>query len=171
MNNTPHHLQYFTATIVDWKHLLKPDKYKDIIIDSLQFLVREKRIELNAFTIMSNHIHLIWQVQEGYLRESVQRDFLKYISQTLIRDLEKNHPNVLNMFLVNTKESKYKIWQRRPLSIDLFTKEVFTQKMEYIHANPVKAGLCSSEEEYKYSSAKYYMTGIDEFNFLSHWIG
>jgi len=50
--------QYFTATILDWQHLLKPDKYKDIIIQSLQFLVKEKRIELNAFAIMSNHIHL-----------------------------------------------------------------------------------------------------------------
>ncbi len=55
--------QYFTATILDWHHLLKSDKYKDIIIQSLQFLVKEKRIELNAFAIMSNHIHLIWQIQ------------------------------------------------------------------------------------------------------------
>ncbi len=60
-------------------------------------------------------MHLIWQVQEGYLRETVQQNFLKYISQTIIRDLEKNHPKVLERFLVNTKDSKYKIWQRRTL--------------------------------------------------------
>ncbi|HMK26158.1 MAG TPA: hypothetical protein VK483_09020 [Chitinophagaceae bacterium] len=52
---------YFTATNLEWKHLLKPDKYKNILIDSLRFLVKDKRIKLFAFVIMSNHIHLIWQ--------------------------------------------------------------------------------------------------------------
>ena len=53
-----HWPQFYTATINNWKHLLAEDKHKDIIIDSLKFLVTEKRIELNAFVIMSNHIHL-----------------------------------------------------------------------------------------------------------------
>ncbi len=55
---------YFTATILEWKHLLKQDKYKDIIISSLEFLVKNGRIKVYGFTIMSNHIHLIWQVQQ-----------------------------------------------------------------------------------------------------------
>lgn len=46
--------------------MLADDKHKDIIIDSLRFLVTEKRIELNAFVIMSNHIHLIWQPMVGF---------------------------------------------------------------------------------------------------------
>jgi hypothetical protein len=54
---------------------LKPDKYKDIIIDSLKFLVEKKHIEINVFAVMSNHIHLIWQIQAGHDREAVQRDF------------------------------------------------------------------------------------------------
>ena len=52
---------YFTATIHEWKPLPANDSYKDIIIDSLQTLVTKKRIELNAFVIMNNHMHLIWQ--------------------------------------------------------------------------------------------------------------
>ncbi len=94
MDSPLYHPQYFTATILDWQHLLKPDKYKNIIIQSLQFLVKEKRIELNAFAIMSNHIHLIWQMQQGYTKDNVQRDFLKYTSQTIIRDLKLNHGQV-----------------------------------------------------------------------------
>ena len=45
MDSPQYHPQYFTATILDWQHLLNPDKYKDIIIQSFQFLVKEKRIE------------------------------------------------------------------------------------------------------------------------------
>ena len=133
-------------------------------------MVTKKWVEVNAFVIMSNHIHLIWQIQEGYERDAVQRNFLKFVSQTIKRDLEKNHPKVLERFYVGAKDRKYQFWERNPLSIDLWTKEVFIQKMEYIHYNPVAAGLCVYPEEYKYSSAKFYESGKDEFGFLTHWM-
>ncbi len=50
-------------------YLLKPDKYKDIIISSLEFLVKEKRIKVYGFAIMSNHIHVIWQIQIFYKKD------------------------------------------------------------------------------------------------------
>ncbi|MGH2646043.1 MAG: hypothetical protein ACRDE8_00685 [Ginsengibacter sp.] len=58
---------------------LKPDKYKDIIIESLTHMVKEKWVEVNVFAIMNNHIHLIWQIQDGYERDGVQRNFLKFV--------------------------------------------------------------------------------------------
>ena len=61
-------------------------------------------------------------------------------------------------------------WERNPLSIDLWTKEVLIQKMEYIHNNPVTAGLCTYPEAYKNFLAKFYESGDDEFGFLTHWI-
>jgi spore coat polysaccharide biosynthesis protein SpsF (cytidylyltransferase family) len=39
---------------------------------------------------------------------------------------------------------------------------------EYIHNNPVKWKLCTYPEEYKWSSAKFYWEGIDDFNMLTH---
>jgi putative transposase len=47
--------QFFTATIYQWNHLLPDDNHKNIIVESLKFLVTDNRIELNAFVIMSNH--------------------------------------------------------------------------------------------------------------------
>jgi hypothetical protein len=44
------------------------------------------------------------------------------------------------------------------------------QKMEYIHNNPVAAGLCHYPEGYTYSSAKYYVTGEDGFGIITHWM-
>lgn len=163
------HPQFFTATILDWKHLLRPDKYKDVIIDSLRFLVKENRVQVNAFTIMINHIHLIWQVQGRFQREAVQRDFLKYVSQKIIKDLKFNHPDVLQKFYVGAKDRKYQIWERNALGVDLISKDIFFQKFDYVHYNAVTAGLCSVPESYKYSSANFYETGYDEFGFLSHW--
>ena len=50
--------QYFTATNLEWLKLLKPEKYKDLIISSLCFLVEDNRAKIFAFVIMDNHIHL-----------------------------------------------------------------------------------------------------------------
>lgn len=160
--------QFFTATILEWKRLLKPEKYKDIIISSLQFLVENNRIKVNAFVIMNNHIHLIWQMGTGRKPAAVQRDFMKYTAQKIKQDLIRNHPEVLMHFKVNAKDREYQFWERNALSIELTTLEMLKQKLEYIHYNPVRAGLCDLPEEYRYSSAKFYETGVNDWTFLTH---
>jgi putative transposase len=62
--------------------------------------------------------------------------------------LKINHPAVLEKFYVGAKDRKYQVWERNPLRIDLWTREVFIQKIEYIHYNPIAAGLCIYPEEY-----------------------
>lgn len=160
--------QFFTATNLEWKKLLKPDKYKDIIIESLRFLVKEKRIILYAFVIMENHLHLIWQMQAGIKPDDVQRDFLKYTAQKIKKDLMVNHPAVLSRFKVKTKDRQYQFWERNALSIELSTEKVFQQKLNYLHNNPVMAGLCTLPEQYRYSSASLYELNKTEWEFLTH---
>ena len=77
-NTITEYPQFFTATNLEWKKLLAPDKYKDIIIKSLRFLVQDNRVIINAFVIMPNHLHLIWQMKNEYKPDAVQRDFLKF---------------------------------------------------------------------------------------------
>ena len=67
---------------------------------------------------------------------------------------------------MNAKDRTYQFWERNPLGIKLYTHDVFMQKLEYNHWNPVKKGLCRLPEEYYNSSAKSYHTEIDEFNML-----
>lgn len=83
---------FFTATNLEWKKLLAQDKYKDIIIESMRFLVKDKRVIIYRFVIMDNHIHIIWQLQAGRKREDVQRDFLKYIAQQIKREILVKDP-------------------------------------------------------------------------------
>jgi hypothetical protein len=79
----------------------------------------------------------------------------------------------LNEFLVNAKDRQYQFWERNSLGIDLWSEKAFIQKLNYIHNNPVKSpwNLVQYPEDYKYSSAKFYETGIDDFGFLSHYHG
>lgn len=80
MNN---HIRFFTATILYWRQLLNNDKYKEIITDSFDFLVRNNRVWLYGFVIMPNHIHVLWRMQEGIQESDVRRDFLKYTAQLI----------------------------------------------------------------------------------------
>jgi putative transposase len=169
MNVITEYPQFFTATNLEWKKLLRPDKYKDIVIESLRFLVQEKRIIMYAFVIMENHLHLIWQMQAGINPRAVQRDFLKYTAQQIKNDLKKNHPKVLAHFKVGAKDRIYQLWERNSLSIELRRDKVFQQKLGYIHYNPVKAGLSHTPETYRYSSASFYESGVSEWDFLTHY--
>ena len=163
--------QFFTATIHEWQHLLADNNHKDIIIDSLKFLVTDKRIELNAFVIMSNHIHLIWQPLFSHTPSSIQASFMKYTAQQLKRSLINNNENALDSFKVDKYDREYQLWKREPLSIELISLDLFNQKLEYIHYNPVSAGLCEKPEDYYYSSAKFYYDGTNSFEMLTHFSG
>jgi len=78
-----YHPQFITATILEWKHLLKDDSFKEIIISSLQFLYKEGSIIVYAFVIMPNHIHMIRQIQDGYVQDKIQQRFLKFTGQQM----------------------------------------------------------------------------------------
>ena len=167
---TQHYPDFFTATILQWKHLLKKDKYKDIILSSLEFLAEQNRVHVYGFVIMPNHLHLLWRIGKEYKREDVQRDFLKYTAQRIKADLKRHHPQLLEKFRVNAKDRAYQIWERNSLSIQIYSEKVMIQKLNYIHLNPVRSGLCKDSLAYKYSSSLFYECGGSEWKFLKHYM-
>ena len=160
-------ISFFTATILEWKFLLSNNNYKDIIMCSLQYLVVKKRIYLYGFVIMNNHLHLLWHIIYPNTKDAVQRDFLKFTAQMIIYDLKANHLDILNEYFVDAKDRKHQIWERNPLTIEIWNEDILKQKLNYIHNNPVPAGLCTYAEEYKYSSASFYREGMDSLNILT----
>jgi putative transposase len=159
---------FFTATILEWKHLLKPDKFKDIIIISLIYMVVNNRMKIFGFVIMSNHIHIIWLNLAPFNQAQNQLSFMKFTAQMILKELRNSHNEVLKHFEVNLKDRKYQIWKRNPLSIELRSSEISAQKLKYIHENPLRAGLFETNVDYKYSSAKYYESNKSEWVFLSN---
>ncbi len=162
------HAEFITVTCLEWKHILKEERFKNIIITSLSFLSKEKRINVYGFVIMSNHFHLIWQMIGDHKREEVQRDFLKYTGQQILKHLRNENFELQKELLVQAKDRKYQVWQRNSLGVPLWSSVVFNQKLEYIHYNPVKAGLCKYPEDYRYSSARFYERNENDWDFLVH---
>ncbi len=159
--------QFYTATILQWKNLLKPEKFKITIIESLQFLVKEERVIVHGYVIMNNHLHLIWKPAPLFSLKHTQLSFMKFTAQRIKRDLELYHPEVLSHFLVDAVDRKYQMWERNPLCVNLYSENIIKEKLQYIHNNPLKARLCHLPEAYRFSSAKFYMELGDEFGILT----
>ena len=158
-------LYFTTATILHWNHLLSEDKFKDIIIDAFRFCVDQKRADIWAFVIMSNHFHLVWQILEPNELKHVRQSLLKFTSQKIIAKLlDDGQIQKLEEFSVRRGDRNYQIWKRDPLSVEILYDKVLNQKINYIHNNLLKKGF--NDLEYKYSSASYYETGIRNWDFL-----
>ena len=120
---------------------------------------------------MPNHIHLIAARNENgvHTKETPYAALLKFTGHEFKKYLNA-YPEALIKFKIDAKDRQYRFWQDNPKFIDLFSREVIHQKMNYIHNNPLqeKWSLVKYPEEYYYSSANFYETGVDNFGFLKH---
>jgi putative transposase len=170
-------IYFWTDTIKDWKRLLKSDKYKEIIISSWQELVSRGMIAVYGFVIMPNHLHVVWEMKEPNGKEFAERrpphaSFNKYTSHAILKDLKISHPEVLPFFKVDDPERRHRIWRRDPLAVLMDSRIKVEQKIQYIHNNPLheRWNLADRPENYRWSSARFYETGTDEFKFLTHYL-
>ena len=156
-------IYYLTFTVVYWIDLFSRHNYRDILIDSLKYCQQEKQLIIYGYVIMSNHIHLIVQSENGRLSEII-RDFKSFTSKHIIETIteypESRREWMLWMFERAAKKhkrnTKYQVWKHKNHLIELERNEFLNQKLEYIHLNPVRACLVQNPEDYLYSSARNY---------------
>jgi putative transposase len=161
-------IYFWTATIHHWEKLLLGDTYKNEIIHSLQFLSDSGKIDVFAFVIMPNHLHLIWRINELNGKETAQGSFLKFTAHKFKKMLQKDNIEALQKFKVIAENKNFEFWQRDSLAIELYTEKVAFQKLLYIHLNPCTEhwNLVKDPCDYYFSSAKFYEMSIKQFEFL-----
>jgi len=160
---------FWTDTIKGWKHLLENNHYKNIIINRWRVLAKREKLVIYGFVIMPNHLHLIWEMKEKNGKEMPYASFNKFTSYQFLNELRANHKDQLPYYIEEDPERNHRFWQRDALAIHLDSKSKAEQKLEYIHLNPLqeKWNLVNRPEDYKWSSAKFYETGVDDFEVLT----
>ncbi len=161
-------IYFWTATIHNWNHLLQNDNEKKIITDSLRTLSDRGLITIYAFVIMPNHIHLIWELNKTNGKETAKGSFLKFTAHEFKKRLKAK--DGLEDYKVQAVNKSYEFWQRDSLAIEIWSRSVAEQKLNYIHNNPVsgKWQLSKDDISYNFSSARFYEYGIDDFGFLNN---
>lgn len=135
-----------------------------MLLDSIRFCQQQKGMNWYAWCLMSNHPHLIISSRSGDL-SGLLRDFKKFTSKQIITAIEENMKEsrrgwMLEIFrkqgAANSRNKEYQFWRQENQPQELFGAKFIFQKLNYIHRNPVEAGLVELPEHYVYSSAKDY---------------
>ena len=155
---------FITATVVDWVDVFSRKAYRDCIIESLDFCIKNKGMILYGFVIMSNHIHLIIQSDKNKLSDLI-RDFKKFTAKTILHKIETEPESRADWMLKrfefacksHSRNEKYQFWQYGNHPEEIFSEKFFWSKLDYIHLNPVRAGIVVKASHYLYSSASNYV--------------
>ena len=81
------YVYYLTLTVEEWIDVFSRPAYKHIIIDSLNYCIISKGLEVYCWCLMSNHLHLIARAKEDGNLSDILRDFKKFTSKTLFATL------------------------------------------------------------------------------------
>ena len=160
---------FITFATVNWIDVFSRECYKQIVVESLKFCIAEKGLNLHAWVIMSNHVHLIATAREGFELVDIIRDLKKYTSKMIIAEIETNVRESRKNWMIwmfkraggkNSNNKVYQFWQQDNHPIELSTNIMIEQRLNYLHENPVAAGMVTEAQYYKYSSATdYYEEG------------
>ena len=161
-------LYFTTASIFKKQHLLKSIEAKQMLLDTFQFLSDQDRVTIFGFAIMSNHFHIIWQINDETPLSKIQHSLLSFTSKELMVLIE-NSGMILDDFLVRKSDRMHQIWNDRPLSIPLTYDKIIQQKLNYTHSNPVAAKLVTLPEKYFFSSCRSYIENKPQWPFLTLW--
>lgn len=172
----PEAIHFVTFTIVDWVDLFTRPVYKQAITDSLNFCSKYKGLQIYAWCLMTNHLHLLIAAKENYYLPDIIRDFKKHTSKQLVK-LAQTEPESRRQWIMhrfefharfNARIQEYKVWQDGYHGIECYDLAMLEQKLTYIHQNPVRAGIVTMPENYLYSSATDYagQKGLVEVEYL-----
>ncbi|RIJ50181.1 transposase [Maribellus luteus] len=163
--HNPDGVYFVSFAVVEWLDVFTRNEYKTILVDSLRYCQLKKGMEIFAWCIMSNHMHLIFRSASEQKPELLLGDFKRFSSKAVLRAIARNPQESRKDFLLNTfseagiKASNVKIyqfWQHDNKPIELWSNKVIDEKINYIHQNPVEEGLVFRAEDYRYSSAADY---------------
>ncbi len=161
-------LYFMTMTVIGWVDIFSRKIYRDMIIDNLDYCIKNKGLILYSYVIMTNHMHIVARTKEGFKLWETIRDFKKFTSKEvkkLLNEPFESRREWMKMLFeragkLNSNNVDYQFWKQDNHPIELYSNSVIDQKINYIHNNPVKAGFVDKPEDYIYSSARFY-AGMD----------
>ena len=156
-------LHYVTFQIVRWIDIFTRQAYRDIAIESLRFCQENKGLEIYAFVVMSNHIHLLLRSEISQLSNTI-KEFKSFTAKKILEcvntETESRREWMLNLFEFSAKQhkrnEKYQVWTHENHAEIVYGNQFMDSKINYIHENPVRAGIVAKAEDYLYSSARNY---------------
>ncbi|MBU1157268.1 MAG: transposase [Proteobacteria bacterium] len=148
------HAYFLTFSCYKRRRLLDEDAPKGIVVSVLASRLTVQEGKCLGFVVMPDHVHaLVWFPAPGVLSELVKH--WKRLSSFHIKiNLQEKQKGYSSQATPDDP-----VWQRRFYSFNVRSEAMARAKLRYMHHNPVKAGLVERAEEWRFSSARYYLLG------------
>ncbi|MGH9736083.1 MAG: REP-associated tyrosine transposase [Candidatus Acidiferrales bacterium] len=130
-------IYFVTSKTAQGKCLLQSAPMANLLIDVLRQNTAAGKFTVHEFVVMRNHFHALLKVPSGMTVERAVQLIKGGFSYRAKKELGFNG----------------EIWQKGFSDVRITDRETFARRVEYIAANPVKAGYASSAGEYSYGSA------------------
>jgi len=152
-------IYFLTATVNEWIPVFIGRDFCDIIIAALRFCRAHKGLRIYAYVVMENHMHLVGEAPD---LGRVMQDFKRHTAKEVVRLAESQKKEwLLNQLAYwkkrYKKESAYQVWQEGTHPQLIQGDEMLSQKIAYVHENPVRRGYVDAPEHWRYSSARNYI--------------
>jgi len=160
-------LHFISFSCVHWIDVFIRNIYKHELLKSIEHCCENKGLEVYGWCIMTSHVHMIIGTH-GDKMEHIMRDFKRHTSTKMKDLLADNVDESRKDWLVwmmqragrkNGHNNDWQFWQQDNHPIEIISHEMFDQKLNYIHQNPVEAGFVTKAEDWLYSSAIDYAGG------------
>jgi REP element-mobilizing transposase RayT len=159
------HFYFVTTSAVQRAPIFRRPVMKRILVDSLNVARILGQIELYAFTIMPNHLHIIVGCRGDYTPPDVVREFKKATANLILRQYEaEGNQQALDFFAAAVQpgeKQEHAVWQGEYQAKNVYSPAFLEQKLNYVHDNPTQPHwqLAESPELYPWSSARFYLGG------------
>jgi len=148
---------YITVVTKDRLPVFRTDGMKEFLCVALDEARKSAVILLFAYVIMWDHLHLLTSLNST--TANVLRVLKGITARRVIDHLkEKEHFSSLAKLQHQERSRNYKhsLWQTERNVLPVFSEGMFMEKLNYIHQNPVRAGLTDRAEDYRWSSARLW---------------
>lgn len=165
---------YITSNIYNRINVFTRPSFIIPIIDSFNYYRYQYNCKLLGYVIMPDHIHLLIWPHDAEVVTDFMRDFKRFTSGRITRqakvegklDWVQEFEKAGN----ETGRADFKVWQDSFWEQCIYTEDFLRQKLNYIHLNPVRAGIVNDAADYPYSSYRnYYLSDNHLIEIDSDW--
>jgi putative transposase len=163
--DSPGHAHYLTFSCFMRQRFLRRQRPCLWLLESLDRVRAKRPFDLLGFVIMPEHVRLLLLPHEGVKISSILQSLKLPVTRRAIRYVQDHDPRLLQRMLDVQPNGRraYRFWQRGGgYDRNMRTVREAHEKLNYIHLNPVRRGFVTRPEDWPWSSARDWATGIDE---------
>jgi putative transposase len=153
------HLHSLTFSCYQRRPLLDSPAARTFFLSTLHEIRNRYHFKLHGYVVMPEHVHLLLSEPP----EHTISDALKALKQRISRDfrggIPESNKHSLPVVLRTLAIDLPRFWEPRFYDFNVYTQEKLIEKLNYVHANPVRRGLVDHPAAWIWSSYRFYEIG------------